>query len=183
MKRQVVRAESKEFSFLSDFNSLALIAPLTTPTSLRVWMGLFNNSRIFLIIFCCHYFSSKCLSCSNKVFVFIVMFTGMLYSICTKPLSLSLLLQGWGLVPKRELFCNCVWEPLKVYPWRYVFVCLIIFKSSKWKIEGMYYEIFITLLIYEISEISNKPNLWFLGLDIKGYINRHVTDTFKVEAN
>ena len=182
MKRQVVRAESKEFSFLSDSNSLALIAPLTTPTSLRVWMGLFNNSRIFLII-CCHYFSSKCLSCSNKVFVFIVMFTGMLYSICTKPLSLRLLLQGWGLVQKRELFCNCVWEPLKVYPWRYVFVCLIIFKSSKWKIEGMYYEIFKTLLIYEISKISNKPNLWFLGLDIKGYINRHVTDTFKVEAN
>ena len=30
-------------------------------------------------------------------------------------------------------------------------------------------------------KISNQANLF--GLDIKGYINRHVTDTFKVEAN
>ena len=90
---------------------------LTTPTSLRVWLGLFINSRIFLII-CCHHFLSKCLSCLNKVVVFIVMFTGVLYSICTKSLSLHLLLQGWGLVQKRELFCNYVWELLKVYPWR-----------------------------------------------------------------
>ena len=125
--------------------------PLTTPTSLRVWLGLFINSRIFLSI-CCHHFLSKCLSCLNKVVVFIVMFTGVLYSICTKPLSLRLLLQGWGLVQKKELFCNYIWELLKVYPWRYVFVCLISFKSSKWRIEGMYYKIFKTLLIYEINE-------------------------------
>lgn len=47
-----------------------------------------------------------------------------------KPLSLRLLLQGWGLVQKRELFCNYVWELLKVYPWRTSSVPLSLYAMS-----------------------------------------------------
>lgn len=149
MKWRVVRAELEEFSFSSSSNSLELIRLQHQPvwgcewgfsiiagfSSLFVVTISHQNVCLVQIKYLYLLLCSQvcCILCEQNHYPFLYFYKGEAW--CRR---------GSCSVTMFENRSRYIHEGMCLFAW-------LFFKSSKWRIGGMHYEIFKTLLIYEID--------------------------------